>query len=265
MSDNDRDLIVEALEHTYKDAAKYSDGIIVIDRNAKIEYLDLGAQKILGVSRTDAEGSGLDVFLPLDRRHLHKGWIDKEYAKLDEALQNKTTYKGKIMGGSVNSLEPRYLSALNFDGNKISIGLEFQPLFWDKRDGFAGFISVDPSQNLKERAIVQNEEAEKAVKNRQLQLGLDAIDAASIRFTGGFFFLRNEVFKNGPGASFASFTIMFTGSFVALAAILLGTGIIKIPSLPTPQQFIFNDSNLPSIPPSSEPTPQHGKEHQQSK
>jgi hypothetical protein len=249
--------IEDAIEATYKEALKYADGVIVIDRTARLEFIDLGAQKILGVKRSDAEGSGLEVFLPERIRPMHRGWIDKEFSELDSALKTGNSYRGRLMGASTNSREPRYLTAQNFDGDPISIGLEFQPLFWgDHEDGFVGFISKDPAVQIEQRIFTQTEEAEKAVKNRQAQMGFFIADETTKRFTGGYYWLKAEVFKGWPLAGLWAFSVMFTIVSTVGFTVLVGTGIIKLPKPPQPQNFNFGSDYLQDDkPPSSKPSP----------
>lgn len=231
-----RETIEDAISSSYREASRYCDGCLVIDRQGTIEFIDLGAQKILGVKRIDAEGSTLKVFLPDNVKPMHDSWVEKEFSKLQSALQNKTDYEGRFMGASPNSMKPRYLKAQSFDGNEISIGLEFQPLFWGKDNiGFVAFITKDPAAQIQERAIAQTSEARQVVKNAQAEMLLGYAERSGNLFARGHSWIRLNVFQDVPGSGFLSFFL----EIGVICAISIGLWYV-IPGLrkpPTIQQF----------------------------
>jgi hypothetical protein len=243
--------ITLAVSKNYPEVLRLSDGYIVISESRLICRVDLGAQRLFGIEEQQALNDTLKIFLPESMQGaIHDRLINGEFAKLRASIESTSPYEGRLMSARADG-QPRWIEAYTFQREQISIGIEFEPLVINKELFMIAFITRDPSHATEQRAIASTVESKAVVKSAQVEMGLQILDSGGKRFTGGYYWLKSEVFNGWPLAGFWSFSVMGAFSGGLLTIILLATGVIKLPKS-TIQQFNFPSDQSTNFAPDSD-------------
>lgn len=190
-----------AIKSEYAESIELSSGYLVLDRDSIIWRWSIGTSRIFGTTEEDMleTQSGERVkdisdFFPSEMtKERHKALIRREFDLIDQAVKSKENYLGGFMGSSGGKV--RYVNGKNSDGELVSFGIQFSPLFIEKTAYMVGFVTRNPQSVQRDSAIVAKAEVSAVMENARLKLLDQGTDLAAKKFTGGFHFIKNNVFS----------------------------------------------------------------------
>jgi hypothetical protein len=192
-----------AIAQQYAKTNNLANGVVVVDRNGSVFYVDQGFEDIFEVDGDRFSSLG-NLLPPHIDAAKHLGWIGEKYDEFESAIKEGTAIRASYMSGKGY---PRVIKARDSKGTSVAVSIEICPLHVGKdRDLFvAGFISREeqgePAEAMK--AAAEEELADvvggKYIKSANAWLGV---------FTRAFMFFRDEVFKGIPGAGILAFIVL---------------------------------------------------------
>jgi hypothetical protein len=177
-----------------------STGYFVLDADSTVWRWSIGASRIFGTTEdemmetksgerirdiSDFFGSGMT-------RERHKELVRKEFDLIDQSVKSGEDYTGGFM--SSPGVKIRYVDGINKSGEPISFGIQFSPLFVNKTPFVVGFVTRNPQAVQEDAAIVAKSEVNEVMKNARLKLLNEGADLAGKKFSGGFHFIKKNVF-----------------------------------------------------------------------
>lgn len=192
----------ELVEAKYVETLRNYDGYLVIGRDLKIyrwsryvaEIFGLSEKEMLSIDEAGERQYSIRNFLPkfMDGPE-HDSKMAGAFQVLDDTLVSGEDYGTKKMGAKGGVV--KQVDARTIKGEDIKIWVELCPLYYEPTKEMFFMAAVRAAADSPKTEIKESEEAKEVFKDARLKLVDQVTDLGGRKFTGGFHFIKNNVFS----------------------------------------------------------------------